>query len=43
MNDDEVIISLRLKEDQIKKLEKACIARKTSMDSIVSELIDKYL
>ena len=30
-------------ENLVKKLEKACITRKASMDNIVSELIDKYL
>ena len=43
MNDNEVIVSIRLNEDLVRKLEKACITRKASMDNLVSELIDKYL
>ena len=43
MSENEVIISLRLNEDLVKKLEKACVTRKASMDNIVSELIDKHL
>ncbi len=43
MTNDETIISLRLNEELVKKLEKACVHRRESIDFIISELIEKYL